>query len=57
MSREDTKMYFSPLQLKWLYKMFPQRVLPTTASIDEVRHYFGQQSVIATIRENVSAEC
>lgn len=48
------KVVFFPEQIKWLEKMFPQRVLPLTASESEMRDYFGAQRVIETIRQRPS---
>jgi len=52
-SVETLNVRFSPAQLQWLEAQFPERVLPATASEAELRHYFGQRSVINAVRDKV----
>lgn len=52
-SVETLNVRFSPAQLQWLEKQFPERVLPATASEAELRHYFGQRSVLSAVRDKV----
>lgn len=44
---------FHPEQVRYLEKLFPQMVLPATATIAEMQRYFGQQSVLQILRENL----
>ena len=48
-TKEDT-VQFSKEQYMYLEKMFPERVLQPTVPDNEVRHYFGQRSVMEVIR-------
>lgn len=50
---EPENVRFSPAQLRWLERQFPERVLPASASEAELRHYFGQRSVLNAIRDKV----
>ncbi len=48
-SNTDT-VAFSKEQLEYLLKVFPPTVLPATATEAQLRHYNGQQTVIAEIQ-------
>lgn len=49
--QEDDIVTFSPLQLNYLMKMFPQIVFNANHNEANMRHYFGAQSVIQAVRE------
>ena len=40
---------FFPEQLEYLRSLFPQRVLPPSATVEELRDYFGEQKVMRAI--------
>ena len=44
---------FTVKQMQWLEKQFPEIVHTPTSTNDELRHYFGQRSVLAVIRNRV----
>lgn len=50
MSEANGTVKFFPEQIKYLEKIFPQRVLDHTITENEIRHYNGQQSVLQFIR-------
>lgn len=52
--KKTDSIQFTLAQLQWLEKMFPERVIPVSESVDAMRTYFGQRSVIAVVRNRVA---
>lgn len=50
-NKEEVRVYFHPKQVEYLEKLFPERVLPHTASEAELREYMGTRLVIRTVRD------
>lgn len=48
--RNDADVFFSASQLMYLENLFPHVVLGATSTESSMRHYFGQQAVIAEVR-------
>jgi hypothetical protein len=44
-------VHFSPQQLEYLERIYPQTVLPATATEAACHRYFGTQAVLQTVRE------
>lgn len=53
-TRQHSEVRFSPSQLKYLTDLFPQVVLGPHATEADMRYYFGQQSVVNTVRMKTS---
>lgn len=49
-SNRKEDVHFSTAQLKYLEALYPQTVYGAGASEAAMRHYFGQQAVIESVR-------
>lgn len=47
----EDKVYFHPEQVKYLEKMFPERLFPPTASLEEINQYMGTRRVVQFLRD------
>lgn len=52
-SRDKDKVLFTPIQLRYLKENFPTIVQGPKVTLDELRHYNGQQSVIDFIEKRM----
>ena len=43
---------FTRNQVAFLEQRYPVKILPVSATVDEVRRYFGQQEVVEMVRRN-----
>lgn len=43
---------FTRNQVAFLEQKYPIKVLPVSATVDEIRRYFGQQEVVEMVRRN-----
>lgn len=50
MSNKQADVFFSVAQLQYLETLFPQVVFSPSASVEAMRHYFGQQDVVQAVR-------
>lgn len=48
-------IYFTEQQLSYLETMFPQVVMPCSATEAQLRTYFGQQSVVQAVRDRTQS--
>lgn len=43
---------FTRNQVAFLEQKYPVKILPVSATVDEIRRYFGQQEVVEMVRRN-----
>lgn len=43
---------FTRNQVAFLEQKYPIKILPVSATVDEIRRYFGQQEVVEMVRRN-----
>lgn len=43
---------FTRNQVAFLEQKYPVKILPVSATVDEIRRYFGQQEVVEMVRKN-----
>ena len=53
----NEQVTFTNQQLEYLQKLFPDLVLPPSASEATLRYYFGQRSVLQAIKEKTRGIC
>lgn len=57
-NRKDNEkaVYFHPAQIKYIEELFPERVIPSTASEAELREYMGTRRVVHVLRGRVNSD-
>ena len=43
---------FTRNQVAFIEQKYPVKILPVSATVDEIRRYFGQQEVVEMVRRN-----
>lgn len=49
-AKRDNDVFFSVAQLQYLETLYPHVVMNATSSEQAMRHYFGQQAVVESVR-------
>lgn len=52
-TNQPDEVFFTPAQMRYLEDNFPHVVLPPTATEATMRYYFGQQSVLESVRRKL----